>query len=299
MHRASINPLVIPESQIAALAREHLSALARVHLAPDIPPKKKKTACVLHAQHLPAQEPVLVLGDSSVWSNAGEGFLATPARFCWRLFWQHPRAVTWEELSLLDVTTRGNDALIAGGVAWTGESRLEAEHVAAFLSAASSRMRAGEAVYRSAAKNDVGGSAADAIVMLARRALGELDWIFYGPSIPHKLLQTVHIVHAQNMAADEKPLVVYDETVFGSASNGFVLTERGVFWSNFMDRARMRSWAELGPRVHIPEGFSGAAESADLLIQLGMRPEMRVRVARLLGEISTMMRSRRKSGVAF
>ncbi|MBR2215543.1 MAG: hypothetical protein IJ849_07275 [Selenomonadaceae bacterium] len=54
---------------------------------------------------------------------------------------------------------------------------------------------------------------------------------------------------------DELPIIVYDDTFFGSADNGFLLTSRGIHWKNFLADAVFLTYGKItGAESKVPEG---------------------------------------------
>jgi hypothetical protein len=119
----------------------------------------------------------------------------------------------------------------------------------------------------------------------------ERDWIQYRPSIPHKMTAAVRVVHERHLGAREEILVIYDETVFGSGTDGIVLTERGVCWRPFWGTADAMTWLEMSP-----DDVSSDGDSLMLAdkrqIDLRTRPGMARMVAGVLRDLARMARQR-------
>jgi hypothetical protein len=126
---------------------------------------------------------------------------------------------------------------------------------------------------------------ADTIASAARRHLGERGWIHYRPSIPPTMLDAVRTVHARHLAPDDEALVLYDDTVFGSGNDGFILTERGLCWRGFLGPADAMPWSEVAPE-HIALDGDLLFLEPERKIDLRMRPGMARLVANALAEIA-------------
>lgn len=278
------NADVVAEDVVLSLAREHLEGLAGVFLGPDIPDKKLARARAAHARHVGAQEPIVVLFDATLLGSAEDGFLATPERFAWKNLMEHPRAMRWSHLARTPVQALGHRVEIARGlvpVPWVPGG---AERVRDFLFACGHRTMALGAPYRDIARDQEPKTLGDRIVATARRALGELDWVHYRPSIPPKMLAAVRLVHARSLAPGEEVLVVYDDTVLGSGNDGLVLTERRVCWRNFWSAAEAMEWVDVAPDRIAVDGDLLALDgdpTSPRRIDLRMRPGM----ARAVGDV--------------
>lgn len=84
------------------------------------------------------------------------------------------------------------------------------------------------------------------IVDLARRSLGENGDLYYAPNIPQEKADVARATH-EGIGADERVLVLFDDTLFGSADDGFAITARGIFWKNLMEDPQGVGWDEIDP----------------------------------------------------
>lgn len=286
------SPIALTSADVlAALAYEHLTGLHDVFVAPDLPARKEAGARAAHALHLRDREPIVVLFDSTVLGGAEEGFVATPSQLCWKNTLEHPRSITWDALAEARVEAFTRHVSIAGGRMEVPWSAAAAAKVRAFVTAVAAHARAPRpATYRSAPRLREPESLAERIVDVARRALGELDFVHYCPSIPRKMEAAIRVVHARHLAPDDPLLVVYDDTLFGSGNDGIVLTERGVCWRSFWGTAEARSWRRLAAERVASDGdllLVGAGGKVDLR----MRPGMARTVAGVLREAADLASS--------
>jgi hypothetical protein len=65
------------------------------------------------------------------------------------------------------------------------------------------------------------------------------------PSIAAKKIASVRKVHAAHLPPDETVLGVYDGTVFGSASDGFLVTARRFCWKNQLEQPQFLEWTHF------------------------------------------------------
>lgn len=94
----------------------------------------------------------------------------------------------------------------------------------------------------------------DAIVGLLRQHFAGADSTYLAPHIPAKKEHGARRAHAGHLPAGEPVLAVYDDTVFGSAEDGFVVTARRLCWKNVAGRPHQIEWAHLDPNALYPEG---------------------------------------------
>ncbi len=85
----------------------------------------------------------------------------------------------------------------------------------------------------------------DDLVALARHHIGMGGRMFYAPSIPADIEATARFAHDRHLPDEEAILVLHDGTVFGSAEEGFVITQERICWKNPWEHARQITWREL------------------------------------------------------
>lgn len=279
---------------VITLAHEHLAGLPNVSIAPVILPRKARRAREAHALHLREDEPILVLFDGTLLGGGEDGFVATPWQICWRNFLEHPRRVRWSDLSETTIGARGRNLEIAGGqvpMPWSGAP----ERVRAFLLACLARAQVSATPYRQPLRERDARTLDQAIIQKVRRALGELDWIHYRPSIPAKMLAAARIVHGKHLPPHEEILVLYDDTLFGSGNDGIVFTEQGILWRNFWGPAEAAAWREIDPELVFVDGDMlfldrNLSHGGGHQIDLRMRPGVARSMAGALQEIARALR---------
>lgn len=86
-----------------------------------------------------------------------------------------------------------------------------------------------------------------AVLDLLRRHFTDVESAWLSPSIPAKKERTARRVHAAHLPPDEPILLLFDDTVFGSAEEGFVITARRLCWKNITEPPGMLEWARIDP----------------------------------------------------
>jgi hypothetical protein len=286
---------LLPPDVLAAIAREHLAGVHDAHVAPDIPPRKLRGAREAHALALPPGEPIVVLYDSTLLGGGEDGFVATPARLCWKNHYAAPRSALWDELARVALEQRGTSIGLGRGALTAPVTSRAAERVLAFLQACCLRTAPASRPYRDLARPRDPSTFAALVVSAARGALGELEWVHYAPSIPPRMKKALRVVHERHLHPRDEILVLYDDTVFGSGTDGFLLTERGVHWHNFWGPADALAWIDMDPDRVVTDGDllfveGEPARDNERHLDLRMRPGMARLVADALREIARAAR---------
>lgn len=87
----------------------------------------------------------------------------------------------------------------------------------------------------------------EGIVEYAMEALGQHDSLFFDPKIPPAKLKAATGIHKRSLARDERVLVLFDDTVFGGADDGFIITTEQFAWKNIMEDPKHFAWDEIDP----------------------------------------------------
>jgi len=103
----------------------------------------------------------------------------------------------------------------------------------------------------------------EAIVRLARRHMGMGGSLYYAPSIPVRKENNARDAHALHLPDEEPILVLYDDTLFGGAKDGFLITPERLCWKNIWEHPRQLAWPDIAPasilagggQVHIAGGY--------------------------------------------
>jgi hypothetical protein len=105
-----------------------------------------------------------------------------------------------------------------------------------------------------------------AILGLLRQHFGADDSLYLAPTIPMRREAGARRAHADHLPAGERILALYDDTVFGSGEDGFVVTAQRLCWRNIKGQARSIEWRFLDPESVIPEGCKLSV--ADSMIEI-------------------------------
>lgn len=272
---------------IVALARKHIGMGGRVFYAPSIPRDKEASARFAHDLHLPDEETILVLHDGTVFGSAEEGFLVTKQRICWKNPWEHARQIAWSELEPAAIKREvGKVILERGEIALSGELVLG---VSRFLLAMTGATRGGDlGPYRDAQHHaitpEIVTLPGERIVTLGRTLVGEAPDLFYAPAIPRLKLQHARAAHAAHLLTGEPVAVLYDDTFFGSAEEGFLLTSERLCWKTLGEPATQLPWGVIDAETISASGSYVEIMGAE--IKLTSRSELSGAVATLLRRIT-------------
>lgn len=242
-------------ADIAALIRSRLLAGGSLYLAPRIPRKKLQRARRVHARHLPEDEVVHALYDDTVFGSGKDGFLITAERLCWKPSFEHPRQVLWEDLRPEDLTRAGHVLSVRGSALTTSmEAAQSTALLALFQEVATLRL--------AAAPVDVFDGRA--LVRVAGEILGDPSEVSYHPSIPDKPLAGALGVHGTAFRAHEKVWVLWDDTVLGTGSEGWVATRHRFAWKNTFEHGHDVLWTDLDPKTIQARGSTVTLQGAEL-----------------------------------
>jgi hypothetical protein len=271
---------------IVALARRHIGMGGRVFYAPSIPRDKEASARFAHDLHLPDDEAILVLHDGTVFGSAEEGFLVTRQRLCWKNPWEHAKQIAWSDLDPSVIKRDVGKVLLGGAdIALSGELVLG---VSRFLLAMTGVTRGGDlGPYRGVTPHAISPEAVtlpgERIVTLARSLVGDALDMFYAPNIPRTKLQRARRAHAAHLGKEEPIAVLYDDTFFGSAEEGFLLTSKRLCWKLLAEPATQLPWGVIDS-----ETISGSGSYVEVMgaeIKLTSRDDISKEVATLLQRI--------------
>lgn len=238
--------------EIVAVARRWLGGSTGVFFAPHVPPLEESGARGAHGAYLLESEPVLVLYDATLLGTGENGFVVTSSRLCWKNLLDHPRQIAWGELDPQGISSRiGRVDLAGGSMMVSGEL---SSLVAGFLGEMASRARPERGgPYRrsststSASPEEDEEAAVARLVTLARKRLGEERNLHYDPAIPPRKLRKARAMHAAHLPPGEEVAVLHDDTLFGDAEEGFLLTRRRFCWKNLSGDAASLTWDALDP----------------------------------------------------
>jgi len=214
---------------------DRLSGLDDVYLAPDIPHQMRTTVSATHAHHLPSEESILALYDSTLFGSGSTGFILTARRICWKNNLEAPQQITYAEINPDSLSAESTQLNISGGQIQSMMTEGLPEVLCALLALLARRPApAPQGLH-------------EQIHRLALLHLGKEKSVFYAPGIPPKKLHRVRDTHSSQLAVSEPVLVLFDDTVFGSAQDGFIITPQRLCWKNIVARPQSVRWSALDP----------------------------------------------------
>jgi hypothetical protein len=87
----------------------------------------------------------------------------------------------------------------------------------------------------------------EGITEYAQECLGEHASLFFHPKVPKDKLKAARKVHDASLDSDERVLVLFDDTVFGGADDGFIVTVEQLAWKNIMEEPKQFYWSDIDP----------------------------------------------------
>lgn len=131
------------------------------------------------------------------------------------------------------------------------------------------------------------------VLALAKQHLGVGDSRYFSPNIPASKEKNARAVHKAVLPEGERVLALFDDTVFGAADDGFVLTTRRLCWHNILEDPYMVEWAELDPEdVRIDDDEVVVAHGKVQLTQVVGDKGFKKRVVKLFRELASHAKRR-------
>ena len=144
----------------------------------------------------------------------------------------------------------------------------------------------------------------DAVLALVRQHFAGADSISLCPSIPGKKELGAREAHARHLPTDERVLMLFDDTVFGSGDEGFLVTSQRLCWKNPSDRPRMIEWKQIDPdgmyadRRRLVLGTHSIAISGDESVTLACEQAFHVLAFSARAPSHSLAASSARSGIA-
>lgn len=208
------------EERLLALLRASLPEHRQIFFAGDIPPDKHET--VVRTYRLFDEERVLALYDDTIFGSAEDGFVFTTGHFGFKELGQGPVLIDLRRLPRQQVEL------------WQGALYIKRGKLAISPGAAHERVVAGvheallgmmELLQQEPIPATVTPGLLRSPGELLRLLRAELPAhcdLYYRGRIPAGKLKTV--THLYQLADPDEVLVLYDDTLFGSAAEGFLFT---------------------------------------------------------------------------
>ena len=213
----------------------------KVYLSPEIPEPQLSNARKIHTRHLPEDETVLALYDNTIFGSAKENVVLTEQRICWSGAFTQSNYLLWSELPHVDPPQRDKARLKVAGTEISG--------LAGNVDELAWRL---EELLGAASQLDLEPlhqhPPGDARVLeLALATLGRRERFHYAPYHPTAWLDKLFSIHRRHWPEEERALVIYDDTLGGSAEDGFIVTEKRLMWKNIFLSANSLEWSRLSP----------------------------------------------------
>jgi hypothetical protein len=88
---------------------------------------------------------------------------------------------------------------------------------------------------------------AKAILWVLRKHFGSMSNPYLDPDIPSRKLRNVRSKYARFLLPGEEVLLVYDGTLFGAATDGFLFTDRGIGCAGTLGDPHYCTYSEINP----------------------------------------------------
>ena len=279
---------------LVAIARWHIGMGGRVFYAPSIPPDIEASARFAHDLHLPDDEGILVLHDGTVFGSAEEGFLITQERFCWKNPWESARQITWRALDREAIKRETGKVILKDGeIALSGEHVLGVSRFLLAMTGVTQRGALGP--YRERKRTSTLATTTlpgERIIALGRDIVGGVRNVFYAPSIPEAKLERARAAHAAHLPGDEPVAMLYDDTYFGSAEEGLVLTSKRLCWKTFGEPPTQLPWGVIDAETISANGSYLEVMGAELKLTSwsDLSPKVAVLLRKIVEEASPRRR---------
>ena len=127
----------------------------------------------------------------------------------------------------------------------------------------------------------------DDLLSLARTRLGAHDSLYFEGNIPKGKLKAAYETHGANIG---RVLVQYDDTLFGGADDGFVLTGAMLHWKNLAEDPKALRWSDIDPATvgAVDNSVTVGDQKIDVVLDQG-KP-MIAGLVRLVGELAAWAR---------
>jgi hypothetical protein len=198
-----------------------------VYFQGAIPEAQLRKVCSIYS--LPDPEGVLLVYDDTLFGGGGDGFVLTASHFGFKSLAFGPQLVAFSDLTPGDIQYDGRQVTVRGEqVEITGE-------VAALKAGVGRALRQTLQGYRAAGpagpyRDTPSLVGPHAILEILRATLPKHDDLYYRGEIPSRKLNNV--VKQYAIRDPQDVLALYDDTIFGSADEGFVITGAKIYFKD-------------------------------------------------------------------
>ena len=207
-------------------------------LKPNIPVDQQEGALKTYESCLSEGETILALYDDGLIGKAEVGFVITDQKLAWKNTMEGAQYKLWQEFPRDEEDAEAKDReFVLERVPTILKPELNI-HLASFLTdirllhfGAPPEFEAEEWKLH----------------QLILSHLGKTEGVYYYPYIPKDKLEGALKNFPELRTASDRVLALYDDTMFGSADNGFLITEQGLYWRNILSSSISVKWADLDP----------------------------------------------------
>lgn len=213
----------------------------------------------VHSAHLPADEPVLGIYDDTLMGSAKEGFVITEKRLCWKNSLHAPQFVLWQDLLLENLETTETQVAIMKTDIGVNLNRNVLDCLAPFLNAVKALELPPSYSLPSPEMK---------LLQSAYTYLGKQSGLYYFPHIPKVKFQAAKESYCPGLPAEERPLVLYDDTLMGGADNGLILTGTAIYWRNVFTDPQYCTLEDLAQRDIAQTAHGVRADEDELSVHI-------------------------------
>lgn len=262
-------------SSLQRLLDLHLPAGERLYRAPTIPAAVQQAARA--AYEIPDELPLLAVFDDTPLGGGAEGFIITPRYLAFRGAGERPVVVAWIELEPGTFRFQSGVVTLPAGRVGLTQAASHGPALCAFLNAVAQDR--GSRVLEGPLQDE-------SVIAWARRRLPAEADFYFGKAIPTRKLKGAAGVHAEwfGGTGSRAAVVLYDDTVFGSAKDGFLMSAERLCVRNYLEDPWSVAWAHLDPATVREEG--DRVYVGDAYIKLTAKKEHSAALARLIVELA-------------
>lgn len=200
---------------------------------------------LVHGAALGGGDRILVVYDDTLFGTAAHGFVMTDAKFLWSTMFGKPECLAWDELDVGALAVEGYNVALMGVMLTMTYG--DAAQLAGLIRTLATHASIARQPYRS---GPVRVADEEDLAREVRRHLGLNNALHYAPWIPPAKERAARREHAGHLAAEEPIVALHDDTVWGGAKNGFVITPRRICWKSAYEAPVSLAWHEVG-EVHL------------------------------------------------
>ena len=235
------------------------TGISNIFLFPDIPKNKSDNVLQKYSKLLEPKEQILLIYDGTMFGSAKDGFILTNLGVGWSETFGSPKYCLYENIELKSVQKKSESELmfvnsLPGAYIYSGQINIVLPNLIDFFEkiqnkkymqedAKSNREIAESVLKKSVSKEGSENSKIENcettekfLLQVLKETFTQISNtgisnIFLFPDIPKNKSDNVLQKYSKLLEPKEQILLIYDGTMFGSAKDGFILTNLGVGWS--------------------------------------------------------------------